>query len=149
MRPPTSRWASKTLSRARLAPTGMDAIKIRALAYATLAYWIRIYLDGLTDWDTILTRTIGGWIARLEIEGRAINAEGKSLHGICWCPVDTREAALDLVAFLGKLGANGDLKVAYLHREAQLIRDPLAPVPGWNALGDLFTQERQAGHPAV
>ena len=127
-----------------LAPTGMDAI-IRALAYATLAYWIRIYLDGLTDWDTILTRTVGGWIARLEVEGRAINAEGKSLHGICWCPVDTREAALDLIAFLGKLGASGDLKVAYLHREAQLIRDPLAPVPGWNALGGIFSQDGKQG----
>ena len=29
-----------------LAPTGMDTL-IRALAYATLAYWVRIYLDGL------------------------------------------------------------------------------------------------------
>ena len=36
-----------------LAPTGIDTL-IRALAYATLVYWIRAYLDGLTEWDSIL-----------------------------------------------------------------------------------------------
>ena len=127
-----------------LAPTGMDVL-IRALAYATLAYWVRTYLDGLTDWDSILTRMLGGWIARAEVEGRGINAQGKSLEGICWCPIDTREAALDLIEFLGKLGASGDLKVAYLQGEAQLIRDPLAPVAGWNAIGNLFKQEGKQG----
>ena len=79
-----------------LAPTGMDVL-IRALAYATLAVWVRAYLDGLTDWDASLTRMLGGWIARVEVEGRGINAKGKSLEGICWCPIDTREAALDLI----------------------------------------------------
>ena len=121
-----------------LAPTGMDVL-IRALAYATLAYWIRTYLDGLTDWDSILTRRIGGWIARVEVEGRQINAEGKSLEGICWCPIDTREQALDLVEFLVKLGASGDLKVAYLHGEAQLIRDPFSKkIASWNAMEESF-----------
>ena len=121
-----------------LAPTGMDVL-IRALAYATLAYWIRTYLDGLTDWDSILTRRIGGWIARVEVEGRQINAKGKSLEGICWCPIDTREQALDLIEFLGKLGASGDLKVAYLHGEAQLIRDPFSKkIASWNAMEESF-----------
>ena len=36
---------------------------------------------------------------------------------------------------MGKLGASGDLKVAYVNAEAQLIKDPLAPVAGWTALG--------------
>jgi hypothetical protein len=127
-----------------LAPTGMDAL-IRALAYATLAYWVRTYLDGLTDWDASLTRFLGGWLARVEVEGRGINAKGKSLEGICWCPVDTREMALDLVAFLGKVGASNDLKVAYLHGESQLIRDPLAPVAGWTALTNLFGSDGKLG----
>jgi hypothetical protein len=127
-----------------LAPTGMDSL-IRALAYATLVYWIRVYLDGLTDWDSILTRTLGGWLARVEVEGRAINAQGKSLEGICWCPIDTREQALDLIGFLGKLGAIGDLKVAYLQAEAQLIRDPLAPVAGWGAIETLFKVQGKVG----
>ena len=127
-----------------LAPTGMDTL-IRALAYATLVYWIRIYLDGLKDWDSILTGRLGGWIARCEVEGRAINAQGKSLEGICWCPIDTREQALDLVSFLGKLGANADLKVAYLQAEAQLIRDPLAPVAGWPAIAGLFGNDGKQG----
>ena len=127
-----------------LAPTGMDVL-IRALAYATLAVWVRTYLDGLTDWDATLTRRIGGWIARIEVEGRGINAKGKSLEGICWCPIDTREAALDLIGFLAKLGANGDLKVAYLQAEAHLIRDPLAPVAGWAALEETFGVDANAG----
>ena len=127
-----------------LAPTGMDAL-IRALAYATLVVWIRTYLDGLKDWDASLTRILGGWIARVEVEGRGINAKGKSLEGICWCPIDTREAALDLITFLAKLGANGDLRVAYLQGEAQLIRDPLAPVAGWTAVGGLFGQDGKQG----
>ena len=127
-----------------LAPTGMDTL-IRALAYATLAYWIRAYLDGLTEWDAILTRMLGGWIARVEVEGRGINAKGKSLEGICWCPLDTREQALDLIAFLGKLGADSDLKFAYLQGEAQLIRDPLAPVAGWSAIGNLFKNDGKQG----
>ena len=67
------------------------------------------------------------------------------MEGICWCPIDTREAALDLIAFLGKLGASGDLKIAYLQAEAQLIRDPLAPVAGWTALGGLFGQDGKQG----
>ena len=127
-----------------LAPTGMDTL-IRALAYATLVVWIRTYLDGLTDWDSILTGRIGGWIARVEAEGRGINAKGKSLDGICWCPIDTREAALDLITFLGKLGASNDLKTAYLQAEAHLIRDPLAPVAGWTAIAGLFGQDGKQG----
>ena len=127
-----------------LAPTGIDTL-IRALAYATLVYWIRAYLDGLTEWDSILTRTLGGWIARVEVEGRGINAQGKSLEGICWCPIDTREQALDLIAFLAKLGASGDLKLAYLQGEAQLARDPLSPVAGWNAIGTLFKNDGKQG----
>ena len=121
-----------------LEPTGMDTL-IRALAYATLVYWIRTYLDGLKEWDSILTGRLGGWIARCEVEGRAINAQGKSLEGICWCPIDTREQALDLVAFLKKVGANDDLKVAYLQAEAQLIRDPFSKkVAGWRSLEETF-----------
>ena len=127
-----------------LAPTGMDTL-IRALAYATLVIWIRTYLDGLKDWDASLTRILGGWLARVEVEGRGINAKGKSLEGICWCPIDTREAALDLIGFLAKLGANGDLKVVYLQAEAHLIRDPLAPVAGWTALSGLFGNDGKLG----
>ena len=127
-----------------LESTGMDTL-IRALAYATLVYWVRTYLDGLKDWDAILTRRLGGWIAHCEVDGRAINAQGKSLAGVCWCPIDTREQALDLVAFLGKLGANEDLKVAYLQAEAQLIRDPLALVSSWPALAGLFGNDGMQG----
>ena len=122
----------------------MDTL-IRALAYATLVYWIRTYLDGLTAWDSILTGRMGGWIARCEVEGRGINAEGKSLEGICWCPIDTREQALDLVAFLKKVGADANLQVAYLQAEAQLIRDPLAPVAGWPAIAGLFGNDGKQG----
>ena len=127
-----------------LAATSMESV-CRAIAYATLAYWVRVYLDGLIDWDATLTRLLGGWIARAEVEGRAINAEGKSLQGICWSPLDTRESALDLVEFLRKLGASDDLRVAYLHGEAQLIRNPIAPVAGWGALEDLFTVQGKIG----
>ncbi len=127
-----------------LAPTGIDTL-IRALAYATLAYWIRIHLDGLTKWDSSLTRMLGGWIARVEVEGRGINAKGKSLEGICWCPIDTREQAFDLIEFLGKLGADNDLKLAYLQGEAQLIRDPLASVASWPAIANLFKNDGKQG----
>ena len=96
---------------------------------------------GREPWTLIL----GGWIAKCEVEGRGINAEGKSLEGICWCPIDTREAALDLIEFLGKLGASNDLKLAYLQAEAQLIRDPLAPVAGWPAIGGLFGNDGRKG----
>ena len=114
-----------------IAPSTIPEI-IRALAYATLAYWVRTYLDGLTEWDTILTGRIGGWLARCEVEGRAINAQGKSLEGVCWSPVDSQEHALDLVEFLGKVGADANLKNSYLHGESQLIRDPFSKkVAGW------------------
>jgi len=127
-----------------LAPTGMDSL-IRALAYATLAYWVRTYLDGLNEWDASLTRILGGWLARVEVEGRGINAQGKSLEGICWCPIDVPEQAHDLIKFMGKLGASGDLKVAYVNAQAQLIKDPLAPVAGWTALGGLFGADGKQG----
>ena len=127
-----------------LAPTGMDTI-LRAIAYATLTYWVRVYLDGLVDWDVMLTRMLGGWIARIEVEGRAINAQGKSLAELCWCPISTREQALDLVAYLQTLGASGDLRVAYEQAEAALIRNPDAPVAGWTAIESLFGAHAKQG----
>ena len=62
-----------------------------------------------------------------QVEGRIINAKGKSLDGICWAPIDTREAAFDLITFLGKLGASNDLKSRLSAGRGALIRDPLAP----------------------
>ena len=60
-------------------------------------------------------------------------------------PVDKREAALNLVAYLGKLGASGDLKVAYQQAEAALIRDPHAPVAGWAAIERLIRGRGKQG----
>ena len=75
-----------------IAPTSMEAI-VRAIAYATLAYWVRVSLDGLEEWDESLARTIAGWTARLVGEGKDINARGKSLEGVCWAPIDSDESA--------------------------------------------------------
>ena len=130
-----------------IAPTTTPVI-VRAIAYATLAYWIRVYLDGLTEWDEILTRRVGGLIARLVREGSAVNANGKSLDGLCWSPIDTPELALDLIAFLGKLGANADLKVAYLHGEACLARGQNDKVAGWDGGRRDVRRRRQARHSA-
>jgi hypothetical protein len=111
---------------------------VRAIAFATLGYWIEIYLEGLTEWDEMLTRILGGWIARLVREGTAINARGKSLEGACWSPIDSVTTASDLFTFLEKMGAKKDLGVAFLHAETALERDPLAPVPGWPSIERLF-----------
>ena len=127
-----------------IADTTIAAIG-RAVAYATLAYWVRTYLDGLPSWDTVLTRRVGGWIARLAREGAAINAADKNLAGACWSPVDTADIALDLVAFLGRLGADPDLKVAYLQAERALAHNPDAPVSGWKALEETFGPEGMYG----
>jgi hypothetical protein len=127
-----------------LSETTMPALG-RAVAYATLAYWIRVYLEGLPEWDQILTRRVGGWIARLVREGRAINSPDKNLGGACWAPVDTPEIALDLVEFLGRLGANSDLKLAYLQAERALAHNPDAAVPGWRAIEETFGQNGMYG----
>ena len=107
-----------------IADTTIAAIGRAPVAYATLAYWVRTYLDGLPSWDTVLTRRVGGWIARLAREGAAINAADKNLAGACWSPVDTADIALDLVAFLGRpRKADPDLKVAYLQAERALAHN--------------------------
>ena len=116
-----------------IADTTMPEIA-RAVAFATLAYWVRTYLDGLTEWDAILTRRVGGWIARFVREGAAINAPDKNLEGSCWSPIDSNDHALDLIAFLGRLGADPDLKVAYLQGETALAHNPDAPIAGWRAI---------------
>ena len=127
-----------------IAATTMPEIA-RAVAFATLAYWVRTYLDGLTDWDAILTRRIGGWIARLVREGAAINAPDKNLEGSCWSPIDAADHALDLIAFLGRLGADADLKSAYLQGETALAHNPDAPIAGWKAIEETFGPEGMRG----
>lgn len=127
-----------------IAPTSMEKV-VRAIAFATLGYWVRIYLDGLTDWDESLTRTIGGWIARLAREGADINARGKSLEQVCWSPIDSEETAKALLVYLGGLGATNDLAVAFMHAETALERNPQAPVPGWGAIETLFGPQAKVG----
>ena len=107
---------------------------IRAIAYATIAYWIDVYRDGLDEWDETLTRTIGGWLARAQVEGAAINEKGKSLEGVCWSPVDDTETAAGLIEFLKGFGATNDLGVAYARAARELERDKTAPVAGWDAI---------------
>src|SRR4029077_5629251 len=128
-----------------LATTSMESI-CRAIAFATLAYWIRAYLDSLEDWDEILTRTVGGWIARLVREGMMINAHGKSLEQICWAPVDSQETARELLAYLqARLGADKGLLTAYEHADAMLERNPKAPIPGWAAIETLLGVQAKIG----
>jgi hypothetical protein len=125
-----------------LATTNMESI-CRAVAFATLGYWITVYLDGLADWDQSLTRTLGGWVARQVREGADINARGKSLEGVCWAPVDSSDTAAALLAFLGNLGAKNDLGVAFLHAENALDRNQ--PVAGWPAIETLFGPHARVG----
>ena len=127
-----------------IAATSMESI-CRAIAFATLGYWIRVYLDGLEQWDESLTRVIGGWMARLQLEGRDINARGKSLEHICWSPIDTKDTISDLLRFLATLGATKDLGVAYLHAEGELERNPQARVPGWTSIETLFGPQAKIG----
>ena len=115
-----------------IAPTNMHSL-CRAIAFATLGYWIEVYLDGLQDWDESLTRTIGGWIATELREGKAVNAHGKSLEGLCWAPVDSRETAEELIRHLMTLGASKGLREAYERAERDLERNPDAKIPGWRA----------------
>jgi hypothetical protein len=127
-----------------LAASPMEAVA-RAIAFATLAYWIAVYLDGLEDWDSSLTQIIGGWIARLILEGRDINARGKSLEGVCWSPIDNASTAGKLLDFLGALGATKALGVAFLHAEGAFERNPTAPIPGWGAIETLFGPQAKIG----
>jgi hypothetical protein len=127
-----------------LAATNMKSI-CRAIAFATLAYWINDYLDGLEEWDESLTRVMGGWVARLIREGQDINARGKSLEGVCWSPIEDSPTAGELLNFLGAMGASKDLGVAFLHAEAALERSSTAPVPGWGAIETLFGPQAKVG----
>ncbi len=120
-----------------VASTNMESI-CRAIAYAMLLYWIRIYLDGLKDWDSSLVAMIGGWIARITVEGADINARGKSLEGVCWCPIHDRETAAVLVAFLIKHGAGNSLDFHYNKAARELEASPVAPVSGWGAIETHF-----------
>jgi hypothetical protein len=111
------------------------AVIVRAIAYATLIYWIRIYLDGLTVWDATLIRIIGGWLARAILEGQEINAQGKSLESVCWSAIDHKDTALDLIAFLKNAGADRDVIAAFERARIELQRTPdTKVVPGWAAL---------------
>ena len=125
--------------------TDMELI-VRAIAFATLAYWIRIYLDGLEDWDEILTRSIGGWIARIVPEGRDINARGKSLENVCWAPIEDSFTANQLIEFLVRIGGpKGDLSAAFQSAESALERNPTAPIPGWGSIETLFGVQAKVG----
>ena len=115
-----------------LVATEMESV-CRAIAFATLLYWVRIYLDGLTDWDASLTGVIGGWLAKIIPEGQAINAQGRSLEGVCWAPISDADSAKTLLTFLQKRAhASGQLGVTFAHAETQLQRHPNARVPGWS-----------------
>ena len=128
-----------------LAATNMESI-CRAIAYATLLYWIEINLDGLTEWDGSLTRIIAGWMAKIVPEGAAINAAGKSLEGICWAPIDSPGSAGQLVVFLQTHAhAPKDLGVGFTHAAGQLERDPMAHVPGWSSLEDALGVQAKMG----
>jgi hypothetical protein len=134
----------ENLERRMLGSTSMEAI-IRAIAFSTLGYWIRVYLEGLQEWDESLTRTIGGWIARLVREGKDINARGKSLEHLCWSPIEDGATAAQLIAYLGKLGAGKDLQVAFEHAESALERNSQATVPGWGAIETRFGVQAKLG----
>jgi hypothetical protein len=125
----------------QMATTSMESI-CRAVAFATLGYWIGVYLDGL-DWDQSLTRTIGGWIARQIREGADINARGKSLEGVCWAPVDSLDSADDLLRYCLRLGAGRELRVAFEHADSALDRN--RPVAGWPAIETLFGPHARVG----
>ena len=131
-----------------LAATTMESI-CRGIAYATLLYWIEVNLDGLTEWDASLVRIIAGWLAKIVPEGAAINAQGKSLEGICWSPIDSPATAGQLVAFLQEHGhAPKEIGVNFIHAAGQLERDPMAHVPGWSSLEDALGRSGQDGRPA-
>ena len=128
-----------------LAATTMESI-CRGIAYATLLYWIGVNLDGLTEWDASLVRIIAGWLAKIVPEGAAINAQGKSLEGICWSPIDSPATAGQLVAFLQEHGhAPKEIGVNFIHAAGQLERDPMAHVPGWSSLEDALGVQAKMG----
>jgi len=128
-----------------LGATTMPAV-IRAHAYASLIYWIAIALDGLKAWDESLVRILGEWLAREAVEGKAINARGKSLEGVCWAPVDSPAQARDLLKFLHeRVGAPKTVEVTFGHAETELKRDPRAPVSHWGALGKALSELARIG----
>ena len=128
-----------------LAATTMEGI-CRGIAYATLLYWIEVNLDGLTEWDASLVRIIAGWLAKIIPEGAAINAQGKSLEGVCWSPIDSPATAGQLVAFLQEHGrAPKEIGVNFIHAAGQLERDPMAHVPGWSSLEDALGVQAKMG----
>jgi hypothetical protein len=132
-------------SRRPLASTTMERI-IEAIAYGTLLFWILAYLDGLDSWDEVLTRTVGGWLARLWREGADINEPGKSLAGLCWSPVETMADVGDVCEFLRKAAhAPKDLDVALSNSNSALERNPTSPVPGWSALGGVLGTNARKG----
>jgi len=113
--------------------TNMETL-CRAIAFATLGYWINVYLDH-GPWDESLLRTLGGWIAREAfIDGPAVNAKGKSLEGLCWAPVDGGASAAELIRFLGGLGAPKALEGFFHRAEQELERNRQAPISGWPAM---------------
>jgi hypothetical protein len=127
-----------------IAPTNMESI-CRAIAFATLAYWIRIFLDGFTNWDESLTRAIAGWAAREIREGRDINARGKSLENMCWASIDDAVSAGELITFMRKLGAPAELNSFFLRAIEALDRNPSAPVAGWKAIETIFGIQAKVG----
>ena len=128
-----------------LAATNMESI-CRAIAYATLLYWIRISLDGLTDWDSTLTQIIGGWLAKLVGEGQAINTRGTSLEGVCWAPIADRAEVIQLIAFLQKTAhATSQLGASFLNAERELERNQDAHVPGWSSLENALGVQGKIG----
>jgi hypothetical protein len=128
-----------------IAATNMESI-CRAIAFATLGYYVQVYLDGLTQWDESLTRTIGGWLAGRIPEGAAINAKGKTLEGVCWAPIDNENTAKQLLTYLeDDYGAPHDLSIAFSHAQTQLERNPQAHIPSWRAIETHFGPHARVG----
>jgi hypothetical protein len=116
----------------------------RAIAFATLAYWIHSYLDGLTVWEESLARALGGWIARLVVEGHDINSRGKSLEGVCWSPIEDAFTAGELITFLiDKVNAPKDLGSIFTYSMDGLERN--APVAGWGSIETFFGIQAKIG----
>jgi hypothetical protein len=125
-----------------IATTNMESI-CRSIAFATLAYWIRIDLGGL-EWTESLVQLLGGWAARLILEGQAINARDHELDKVCWAPIDSPETAAELLAFLKRLGAPKGIDDAFEHAQAALERDA-KNAPGWTAIKGRFGLQAKIG----
>lgn len=111
---------------------------VRAIAFATVAYVVKD--DWVEGSRQSTAQKVGGWLARVVAESRAMNNH-ESVSTEVFCPVDDDNIAEGLLYFLCDYLGDDEKHMrvrVYEDAVAKLQRNPDAKIPGWPAMTQMF-----------